>query len=90
MTPPTMTLTLRTTAAVSPVLVLTFLLLSDAEGVAAAGADIEAAFILPAVPDFIAPLLYSVPVQLLAYYAALRRGTDIDRPRNLAKSVTVE
>ena len=66
------------------------LLLSDAAGVAAAGADLEAAFTLPAVPDLTAPLLYSLPVQLLAYQAALRRGTDIDRPRNLAKSVTVE
>ena len=66
------------------------LLLSDAAGVAAAGADLEAAFTLPAVPDFTAPLLYSLPVQLLAYQAALRRGTDIDCPRNLAKSVTVE
>ena len=66
------------------------LLLSDAAGVAAAGADLEAAFALPTVPDFTAPLLYSLPVQLLAYQAALRRGTDIDRPRNLAKSVTVE
>ncbi len=66
------------------------LLLSDAAGVAAAGADLEAAFTLPAVPDFTAPLLYSLPIQLLAYQTALRRGTDIDRPRNLAKSVTVE
>ncbi|MCH8036074.1 MAG: glutamine--fructose-6-phosphate transaminase (isomerizing) [Proteobacteria bacterium] len=66
------------------------LLLSDAAGVAAAGADVEASFTLPTVPDFIAPLLYSLPVQLLAYQTALRLGTDVDRPRNLAKSVTVE
>ena len=66
------------------------LLLSDAAGVAAAGVDVEASFTLPTVPDFIAPLLYSLPVQLLAYQTALRLGTDVDRPRNLAKSVTVE
>jgi glucosamine--fructose-6-phosphate aminotransferase (isomerizing) len=40
-------------------------------------------------PTF-APLLYAVPVQLLAYYMALAKGTDVDQPRNLAKSVTVE
>jgi glucosamine--fructose-6-phosphate aminotransferase (isomerizing) len=45
------------------------------------------------VPDadpFVAPLLYAIPVQLLAYYAAVAKGTDVDQPRNLAKSVTVE
>jgi glucosamine--fructose-6-phosphate aminotransferase (isomerizing) len=45
------------------------------------------------VPDadpFITPLLYAVPVQTLAYYAAVAKGTDVDQPRNLAKSVTVE
>ena len=66
------------------------LLLSDAAGIAAAGVDVEATFTLPTVPDFIAPLLYSLPIQLLAYQTALRLGTDVDRPRNLAKSVTVE
>ena len=39
---------------------------------------------------FIAPMLYAMPVQLLAYYAAIAKGTDVDQPRNLAKSVTVE
>ena len=38
----------------------------------------------------IAPLVYAVPVQLLAYYTAVQKGTDVDQPRNLAKSVTVE
>ena len=38
----------------------------------------------------VAPILYAVPLQLLAYYTALAKGTDIDQPRNLAKSVTVE
>ena len=46
--------------------------------------------ILPAVDPFIVPLVYSLPVQLLAYYAAVTKGTDVDQPRNLAKSVTVE
>lgn len=45
---------------------------------------------LPAVDPFVAPLLYAVPVQLLAYYTAITLGTDVDQPRNLAKSVTVE
>ena len=46
--------------------------------------------ILPKVHPFVAPILYSVPVQLLAYHAAVDKGTDVDQPRNLAKSVTVE
>ena len=45
---------------------------------------------LPVVPSFIAPIVYSIPVQLFAYYTALEKGTNIDQPRNLAKSVTVE
>jgi glucosamine--fructose-6-phosphate aminotransferase (isomerizing) len=45
---------------------------------------------LPKVNPFVAPILYAIPVQLLAYHAAVSRGTDIDQPRNLAKSVTVE
>ena len=45
---------------------------------------------VPAAHPFISPLLYSVPVQLLAYHAAVFIGTDVDQPRNLAKSVTVE
>lgn len=45
---------------------------------------------LPDVDSFVSPLLYAVPMQLLAYYTAMAKGTDIDQPRNLAKSVTVE
>jgi glutamine---fructose-6-phosphate transaminase (isomerizing) len=45
---------------------------------------------MPHVPSFIAPLVYAVPIQLLAYHAAVVMGTDVDQPRNLAKSVTVE
>jgi glucosamine--fructose-6-phosphate aminotransferase (isomerizing) len=45
---------------------------------------------VPKAHAFISPLLYAVPVQLLAYHAAVFMGTDVDQPRNLAKSVTVE
>ena len=45
---------------------------------------------VPTTNSFITPLIYAIPVQLLAYYAALAKGTDVDQPRNLAKSVTVE
>ena len=44
----------------------------------------------PTVPPPVAPIVYAVPVQLLAYHAAVTKGTDVDQPRNLAKSVTVE
>ncbi|MEF8765357.1 glutamine--fructose-6-phosphate aminotransferase, partial [Stenotrophomonas sp. A3_2] len=47
-------------------------------------------FTLPAIDPFAAPLLYTIPVQLLAYHVAVLKGTDVDQPRNLAKSVTVE
>ncbi len=49
-----------------------------------------ASVILPAVDSFVAPILYAIPVQLLAYHTAVAKGTDVDQPRNLAKSVTVE
>jgi len=45
---------------------------------------------LPSVDPFVAPILYAIPVQLLAYHVAVHKGTDVDQPRNLAKSVTVE
>ena len=45
---------------------------------------------LPKVDPFVAPLLYTLPVQLLAYHTAVLKGTDVDQPRNLAKAVTVE
>jgi glucosamine--fructose-6-phosphate aminotransferase (isomerizing) len=45
---------------------------------------------LPRVAEFAAPILYTIPVQLLAYHVAVLKGTDVDQPRNLAKSVTVE
>lgn len=66
------------------------LLVTDRNGAAVAGAEADRTLILPDVPDFVAPLVYAIPVQLLAYHAAVLRGTDVDQPRNLAKSVTVE
>jgi glucosamine--fructose-6-phosphate aminotransferase (isomerizing) len=45
---------------------------------------------MPTVPDMLAPIVYAVPAQLLAYHTAVAKGTDVDQPRNLAKSVTVE
>jgi glucosamine--fructose-6-phosphate aminotransferase (isomerizing) len=52
--------------------------------------DMFAHFTMPTAGDLITPILYALPVQLLAYYAAVEKGTDVDMPRNLAKSVTVE
>ncbi len=65
-------------------------LISDAEGLAEAGAGCMATIEMPQVHPLIAPLVYAVPVQLLAYHTACVKGTDVDQPRNLAKSVTVE
>ncbi|MBX3566401.1 MAG: glutamine--fructose-6-phosphate transaminase (isomerizing) [Sphingomonas sp.] len=65
-------------------------LISDAEGLAQAGEDAVATIEMPSVHPLIAPLVYAVPVQLLAYHVAVAKGTDVDQPRNLAKSVTVE
>ncbi len=65
-------------------------LISDAEGAARLGDSVAHVIELPAVDPFVAPLLYAIPVQLLAYHAAVWKGTDVDQPRNLAKSVTVE
>jgi glucosamine--fructose-6-phosphate aminotransferase (isomerizing) len=50
----------------------------------------ERIVVLPRVPAFAAPILHAIPVQLLAYHVAVLKGTDVDQPRNLAKSVTVE
>lgn len=66
------------------------LLLSDARGLAEAGAGCWQVLALPEVAPQLAPILYSVPAQLLAYHTAIAKGTDVDQPRNLAKSVTVE
>ena len=65
-------------------------LISDYDGVQAAGEGCIATITMPKVHPLIAPMVYAVPVQLLAYHVALAKGTDVDQPRNLAKSVTVE
>ncbi len=63
---------------------------SDAEGAEKLRGIAAETVILPKVDPFVAPILYAIPVQLLAYHVALLKGTDVDQPRNLAKSVTVE
>ncbi len=65
-------------------------LISDSDGVSRAGTDVWRSLTLPNVDPFVAPLLYALPAQQIAYFTALARGTDVDQPRNLAKSVTVE
>ncbi|HEX8443064.1 MAG TPA: glutamine--fructose-6-phosphate transaminase (isomerizing) [Allosphingosinicella sp.] len=65
-------------------------LISDADGIAQAGGGAMATIEMPKVHPLIAPLVYAIPVQLLAYHVAVAKGTDVDQPRNLAKSVTVE
>ena len=65
-------------------------LISDAAGIAEAGEGCMATIEMPKVHPLIAPLVYAVPVQLLSYHVACVKGTDVDQPRNLAKSVTVE
>jgi len=64
--------------------------LSDAEGIKRLGRDAQASIEMPKVDPFVAPILYTIPVQLIAYHVAVLKGTDVDQPRNLAKSVTVE
>ena len=64
--------------------------LSDAEGIAALGSIVSESVPLPTVHPFVTPILYAIPAQLLAYHTAVLKGTDVDQPRNLAKSVTVE
>ena len=64
--------------------------LSDRDGIEALGDEAAHSIALPKVDPFVAPILYSIPVQLLAYHVAVVKGTDVDQPRNLAKSVTVE
>ena len=63
---------------------------SDAEGAEKLKGIAAETVVLPRVDPFVAPILYAIPVQLLAYHVAVLKGTDVDQPRNLAKSVTVE
>ena len=66
------------------------LLLSCQNGLNAASDGTWSTLTMPATPELIAPILYAIPAQLLAYHTAVAKGTDADQPRNLAKSVTVE
>lgn len=66
------------------------ILITDAAGAAALGEGADHLVVLPDVATEVAPILYTIPVQLMAYLAAVEKGTDADQPRNLAKSVTVE
>ena len=66
------------------------LLVSDAAGIERGGPSVWRSLQMPEVPEALAPIVYAVPAQLLAYHVAVAKGTDVDQPRNLAKSVTVE
>ncbi len=66
------------------------ILISDKEGIRRAGKNAAHTICLPNLDPFVMPILASIPVQLLAYHTAVLKGTDVDQPRNLAKSVTVE
>ncbi|MEM1419505.1 MAG: glutamine--fructose-6-phosphate transaminase (isomerizing) [Pseudomonadota bacterium] len=65
-------------------------LISDRDGIEEAGEGVWKSIEMPKVEPIIAPLVYAIPAQLLAYHTAVHKGTDVDQPRNLAKSVTVE
>ncbi len=66
------------------------LLISDAEGLAEAQGETWGSIDMPKIPEIVSPIVYAIPAQLLAYHTAVAKGTDVDQPRNLAKSVTVE
>ena len=65
-------------------------LITDRDGAASASDGVWQGIVMPECDPFLAPILYAVPAQLLSYHAAVAKGTDVDQPRNLAKSVTVE
>ncbi|TJW15012.1 MAG: glutamine--fructose-6-phosphate transaminase (isomerizing) [Mesorhizobium sp.] len=66
------------------------ILITDSKGAAQATVKTMETIVLPDVPEIISPIIYALPIQMLAYFAAVFMGTDVDQPRNLAKSVTVE
>lgn len=66
------------------------ILITDEKGAKTTGLDTLATIVMPDVPEFVSPIVYAIPVQLIAYHTAVLLGTDVDQPRNLAKSVTVE
>ncbi|MDE0523417.1 MAG: glutamine--fructose-6-phosphate transaminase (isomerizing) [Boseongicola sp.] len=65
-------------------------LITDRKGRRTAGDGLWRVIEMPELPELLAPILYAIPAQLLAYHTAVAKGTDVDQPRNLAKSVTVE
>ena len=65
-------------------------LVTDPKGAEIASDGTWKTIVMPQFPEFLTPILYAVPAQHLAYYTAIEKGTDVDQPRNLAKSVTVE
>jgi glucosamine--fructose-6-phosphate aminotransferase (isomerizing) len=66
------------------------MMISDTEGVARLADRLAYSIALPSCDPLVMPLLYAIPIQLLAYHVAVLKGSDVDQPRNLAKSVTVE
>jgi glucosamine--fructose-6-phosphate aminotransferase (isomerizing) len=66
------------------------ILITDSAGAEEASDGVWQTIQMPDIDDVIAPILYALPVQYLAYHTAISKGTDVDQPRNLAKSVTVE
>ena len=66
------------------------ILITDAKGAKDAGMEENDVIVMPDMPEIITPIAYSLPIQMLAYHTAVHMGTDVDQPRNLAKSVTVE
>ena len=66
------------------------ILITDAAGAAEAGDEAWITIVMPTAPAALTPILYAIPAQLLAYHTAVAKGADVDQPRNLAKSVTVE
>ncbi len=66
------------------------ILISDSEGLGEASEGVWTTIEMPRISDALTPILYAIPAQLLAYHTAVAKGTDVDQPRNLAKSVTVE
>ena len=66
------------------------ILITDPKGAAEASALSLSTLVLPDMANTVTPIVYAIPVQLIAYHTAVNMGTDVDQPRNLAKSVTVE
>ena len=66
------------------------IMISNQQGIDDAREFIDDGIVMPDIEEILQPILYSLPLQLLAYHTAVLKGTDIDQPRNLAKSVTVE